>query len=307
MRQVPAAIGKYTAIIRAVAQYAPKLSDNPEEGNSPERGYLLAMAAEVASGDPALLPESRSYLRCVLREYHDESARYLANLQRELTATAGTLHDITCTLAESDAESGARLVAGVERLKQLAGALTAQPFADVVRAATADLDRSIADMRKQRQLILSQLHTEIRLLRKRMDALAEDAADDLSKLMPRDEMERRIAQADAGTFRLLLLKVDGLSRARIRRTAQVFAALSVALARRMRNNLPAGTAVSRWSEEGFVALLVTDIGQAKETARRLQKLLSGPYICRSGAKTVLTQLQASVEVLGDSGSGGHDM
>jgi GGDEF domain-containing protein len=307
MRQIPAAIENYTAVIRGVAQFAPKLSENPEEGNSPERGYLLAMAAEVARGHPALLRESRLYLRCVLREYRDESARYLANLRRELTATAGTLHDITCTLAESDAESGARLEAGLERLKELAGTPAAQPVAKVIRAATVELDRGIADMRKQQQLILSQLHTEIRLLHKRMDALTAAATEDPSKLMPRDEMERRIALADLGTFRLLLLKVDGLSRAKIQQTPQVFGDLLVGFARRIRNNLPAGTAVARWSEEGFVALLLTDVGQARELAGRLQKLLSRPYVCRSGAKTVVTKLPTSVKVLDGSGVKSSDM
>jgi len=307
MRQLPAAIENYTAVIRGVAQFAPKLSENPEDETSPERGYLLAMAEEAALGDPVLLRESQSYLRCVLREYRDESARYLANLRRELAATADTLHDIHRTLQESDAESGARLGAGLERLKELAGAPAARPFADVIRAATVELHRGIADMRKQEQLVLSQLHTEIRLLHKRMDALTAAAVDDLSKLAPRDEIERRIALADPGTFRLLLLKVDGLTRAKTQQTPQVFNDLSVAFARRMRNNLPAGTAVARWSEEGFVALLLTDIGQARELAGRLQKLLSGPYVCRSDAKTVVTRLRASVEVLDGSGMESRDM
>ena len=149
------------------------------------------MAAEVACGDAGLLRESRSYLRCVLREYRDESARYLANLRRELATTAGTLHDITGSLEQSDVESDARLAAGMERLKALAGTAPASPFADVVRAATAELGRSIADIRKQQKLILSQLHTEIRLLHKRTDALTEAALDDPGELIPRDEMERR--------------------------------------------------------------------------------------------------------------------
>jgi len=301
MGQFPAAIENYTALIRGVAQFAPKLSGNPEEGNSPERGYLLAMAAEVACGDAGLLRESRSYLRCVLREYRDESARYLANLRRELAATAGTLHDITGTLEQSDVESDARLAAGMERLKALAGTAPASPFADVVRAATAELGRSIADIRKQQKLILSQLHTEIRLLHKRTDALTEAGLADPGELMPRDEMERRIALADPGTFRLLLLKADGLSRAKTQQPPHVFSDLLVALARRMRKNLPAGTAVASWSEEGFVALLLSEIGHARELAARLQKQLSGPYVCRSGATTVVTRLRASVEVLDGSG------
>jgi GGDEF domain-containing protein len=306
MDQRVSAIEKYGAAIRGVAEYAPKLCDAADQGDSPERGYLRAMAGEVLEGDRTVLEESRSYLRCILREYRDESARYLADLRQDLAATAGTLRDVTRALAASDSDGGAGVEGALAQLKESTRRTAAPKASAFLREIADELGKGLADMRKHHQLIVSHLHTEVRILQRRMESLTAADLDDLSKLMPRDEIEDRIAVAAAGTFRLLLLKVDGLLRARGRHPAQVFNDLSTAFIRRMRNNLPADAPVGRWSEEGFVAMVFAGTGHTRELAETLRSRLSGPYICRSGAKTVITTLQVRVEVLERRGDQGRD-
>jgi len=296
MEQSPAILN-YMAAIRGVAAYAVKLSENVDDGNSPERGYLRAMAEDVAHGDRAVLEESRSFLRCVLREYRDESAGYLAQLRQQLAATAATLRDVSCALAEGDSQAGANFQTGLVQLNELTANPAAGPSAGLIRLAAADLESGLVEMRQHHQLIVSQLHTEVRLLHRRMESLTAADLDDLSRLMPRDEIEDRIAVAAPGTFCLVVLKANGLLQSKTQYTEQVFHDLQIAFTRRMRNTLPANTPAGRWSEDGFVAIVFADAADARELAATLHRRLSGPYICRSEARAVVTALQTRVEVI----------
>ena len=296
-----AAIEKYAAAIRGVAEYAPRLCAAADQGTAPERGYLRAMAAEVLQADRTLLEESRSYLRCILREYRDESAQYLANLRQDLAAAAATLRDISHTLAAADSDGAAQVRGALAQIGELGSRVAARSSAELLGELREELERGLADMRKHHQLIVSQLHAEVRLLHRRMEALTAADLDDLSKLMPRDELEDRIAVAAAGTFRLLLVKAGGLIRAKGQHPARVYNDLAIAFIRRLRNNLPAESLVGRWSEEGFVAMVFMDEGQAEELAAALRVRLSGPYICRSGAKTVITPLETVIKILEPNG------
>jgi GGDEF domain-containing protein len=296
MEQSPA-IENYMAAMRGIAAYAVKLSGNSDDGNSPERGYLLAMAGEVGHGDHAVLEESRSFLRCVLREYRDESAAYLAQLRQELAATAATLRDVSGALVEGDSQAGANFQSGLTQLRALTANPAARSSADLIRLAAAELESGLAEMRKHHQLIVSQMHTEVRLLHRRMEALTAADLDDLSRLMPRDEIEDRIAVVAPGTFCLVVLKADGLVQSKAQYAEQVFHDLLIAFTRRMRNTLPPDTPAGRWSEDGFIAIVFAGAAYARELAATLHRRLSGPYICRSEAKTVVTPLQTRVEVI----------
>ena len=288
------AIENYGEAIRAIADYAPSLSVEQGDAEAPERGYLREIAAQVLQGDGTVLEESRSYVRCVLREYRDRSAQYLADLQQDLAATAATLRDVSGTLADSDSES-LGIQPGLTQLRELAA--TSAGFAAEIGAAAADLETGLAEVRKHHQLIVSQLHTEVRLLHRRMEVLAASSLDDFSRLISRDEIEDRIAVAAQGTFRLLLLKAGGLSRAKLEQPARVFSDLSIAFTRRTRNNLPGDALLGRWTEEGFVAIVFVGSAHARELAQILHRRLSGPYVCRSEAKTVITTLETTVEIL----------
>ena len=302
----PPAIENYTAAIRGIAEYASKLSDDSisaaGQDASPERDYLLVMAGEVPRADRAILHQSRSYVRCVLREYRDESARYVANLRQDMAASAGALHDVTRTLAEWDSYGGPQVLDGVSQLQVLTAEVPDGTVAVALQEAAADLQDGLADMRKHYQLIVSQLQTEVRLLHRRMEELTAAESDNLSKLMPREEIEDCIAAAASGTFRLLVLRAGGLDRAKLEQPARVYRELSVAFIRRMRNGLGSDAMVGRWSVEGFVTLLLADPGSAREMAETLRSRLSGPYVCRSEAKTVMIDLETSVEVL-ETGEG----
>lgn len=298
---IPApAVENYTAAIRGIAEYASKLRTDPNRGEerdtSPEREYLLVMAGEVPRADRKLLHESRSYVRCVLREYRDESARYVANLRQDMAATARTLREVTRAVAEWDSYGSVPVLAAVQQVKALIAA-SDEIGSVALKEAAADLECGLAGMRSHHQLIVSQLHTEIQLLQRRMEELTAAEHDNLSKVMPREEIEDRIALAAAGDFRVLLLKPGGLMRAKEEHAPQVFHDLSVAFIRRMRNTLGTDIAAGRWCGEGFAALVFGTMTQACELAEILQLRLSGPYVCRSDAKTVIVELQTGVEVL----------
>jgi hypothetical protein len=144
-------------------------------------------------------------MRCILRAYRDASPQYLGSLRQELVAPAATLRDVRGTLTESGS-AGAGAFEGVWRSCARWHRRRPRFAAIEISAAAADLETGLAEVCKHHQLIVSQLHTEVRLAHGRMKALTAASLDDLARLLPRDQIEDRIAVAAQGTFRHLLLE-----------------------------------------------------------------------------------------------------
>jgi GGDEF domain-containing protein len=73
--------------------------------------------------------------------------------------------------------------------------------------------------------------------------------------------------------------------------------LSGAFAKRLRNAVPAGSAVGRWNQEGFAVVLSLPAAEAIRTAKLISEQLSGPYACLLDGKPVRPALQVTVAVV----------
>jgi GGDEF domain-containing protein len=137
---------------------------------------------------------------------------------------------------------------------------------------------------------------ELRVLHQRIDSLENAAAvDNMSKLLHRAETEQVIARTETGS--LLLIQVSGIRRASANFESAVVDELTAAFTRRLRNTLPPKSAVGRWSQEEFVAILPTAKAEAVTLAKWLAEHLSGAYSCLQGGKCVRPALQLSVGVV----------
>jgi GGDEF domain-containing protein len=285
----------YLTAIKNVAHYAIDLDD---EITVPHRQYLTVLAGEVASAQPEALAGSRATLRGLLRDYRDKAAKYLGTLREELAGTARALQEILNSLAQTDSDHEAQLRTELDRLREI----SSSPEGSAVRAAiqaTADsIEQSIEQIRKQHQLTVSQFLVEIRMLHKRIDLLETAASlDDLTKLFKRDEIERQIRSASDGSLCLLLVKARGFRHAERQFDREVAAELAAAFGKRLRNSLPPSTAVGRWSEEGFIAMLSVETPEAMASAKRVAEHLSGEYACLQRGNTVHPSLNVGVAVV----------
>jgi GGDEF domain-containing protein len=287
------ALDCYVSAIRNTAQYAIELDDSL---TGPHRKYLRALAAEVSSAKPDCLEDSRATFRGLLRDYRDKAARYISGLREELACSAGALQQILSSFCQADTDHEKRIRGALGRLHSI----PSQADTGVLRAAMLDaagvIEQSLEEIRKEHQVTISQFQVEIRNLHKRIDELESAAAiEDLTKLFTRRETEERVRAAPETGGCLLLIRARGL------RVPAVATELSAAFARRLRNSLPSGTVVGRWSAEEFVALVPLGKPETIALGKKIAEQLSGAYACLQDGKTVRPTIQLGVAVVAGAG------
>ena len=300
-RGTPDPLDCYIAAIHAIGHYA---ADLEPEITNPYRQYLQELAQTVVAGGNAVLQESRSTLRALLRDYRDKTSQYLNVLREDLSSAAAALAEILESLQDTDGEQGDRLREALRVLREPPGE-DADSVRDNVFGAAKTIENCLAAVRKRHQLSVSQLMIEIRMLHKRIDALESAASVDLlTHLFPRQEMEQRIRQ-QLTSCRLLLMHAGGILPASVEFGRAVAEELTGAVIRRFRNALPAATVVARWCGEGFVAAIDLDPEEADRLAARVATNLAGPYACMKEGKAVRPLINPRVRLI-ESGSGEAD-
>jgi GGDEF domain-containing protein len=285
----------YLNAIKNCANYAMELDD---ETTGLHRKYLRALAEEVSTGDMSIVLESRSTLRSLLRDFRDKGAKYLATLRDELSSTARALEEILDSLAQCDGEHESRLRHTINHLREIAEAPEAKGVGNLLRGAATTIEQSVEQLRKQHQVTISQFQVEIRMLHKRIDSLeAAVSVDDLTQLLSRAEMERRIQAAKPGQFCLLLITVRGLRRAEMQFGPPIAEELAASFAKRLRNSVPPQAVIARWGSEEIVVMANITKPEAVASGKWMTEHLSGAYACLNSGKTVRPTLQLNVGVV----------
>jgi GGDEF domain-containing protein len=289
----------YLAAIRNTAQYAVELEDGI---TAPHRKYLTLLAEEVAAATSASLDESRGTFRGLLRDYRDKASHYLADLREQIASTARALQQIVDSLAQSDGDHEIRMRSALASLQRAAESPEATPLRPLLTSALETIQQSLEQARQEHEFTIAQFRVEIRMLHKRIDTLESAACiDALTKLFTRREMEERIRSSPPGAFCLLLIKVTGFRVAELEFNPEVAAELVSAFSRRLRNTLPEGTVIGRWSDEEFIANTKLARPDAIALATHIAGQLSGSYACLQGGKTVRPTLQLRVGVVDSAG------
>jgi GGDEF domain-containing protein len=96
---------------------------------------------------------------------------------------------------------------------------------------------------------------------------------------------------------LLLVRASGFRQAERQFNREVATELAASFSKRLRNSLPPGATIGRWSEEGFIAVLSMEKPEALASAKRVADHLSGAYACLERGKTVHPSLQVGVAVV----------
>ncbi len=284
----------YALAIRNSAEYAVELEVNLSD---PHRKHLLALAEDVAEGAPERLNESRTTFRSLLRDYRDKASRYLNTLRDELTGATRALEEIMESLARVDGESEQKLRGSLGQLREAPRIPDVQALRTLALSTAEAIENCVEEMQKQHELTITQFQAEIRVLHHRIDSMERAASvDALTELLRRTEIEQRIAQGLPACC-LLMVKTGGFHLAATRFHPDVAAELAGAFSKRLRNSLPPGSEVGRWSDDGFVAIVPVSKLEAGKIARWISEHLSGAYACLLDGKTVRPSLQVSVAVL----------
>ena len=87
-----------------------------------------------------------------------------------------------------------------------------------------------------------------------------------------------------GELCLLLVRASGFRQAERQFNREVAAELAAAFSKRLRNSLPPGAAIGRWSEEGFIAMLSGGKPEAMASAKRVADIFPGTMPACNGEK-----------------------
>jgi GGDEF domain-containing protein len=289
----------YLAALRNISHYTIELDNSITE---PYRRYVTSLAEEVSMAAPESLTESRGTLRGLLRDYRDKASHYLSELREQLASTARSLEETVESLAQTDGDHALRLHSALASLRRAAQSPEGAPLRNVLGTAADAIQESIEQVRREHQITVSQFKTEIRMLHKRIDMLETAACvDALTKMFTRREMEDRIRQAPPGACCLLLIKVTGFRLAELNFNREVAAELTTAFSRRLRNSLPEGVVIGRWSDEEFIALTQLPKQEAVHLAKHIADHLAGSYACLLAGRSVHPSLQLRVGTVDSTG------
>ncbi len=285
----------YLAAIQNIAHYAVELD---AEITGPYVKYLAGLAAEVQAAPSQALPESRSTLRGLLRDYRDKAAQFLGRLRQQLESTAKALQETVEALAQSDGDHSTRLRDTLKEVRAAAATPEGAPLRTILTAAVDSIEGDLAQMRREQQFTMAQLQTEVRILHRRVESLQNAAAmDQASKFSSRRSIEEYIESLPPAGFMVLILKSHGLAQARAKYGASIADELVATFARRMRNCVPRDAVVGRWNEQDFLAVLPVFQGKGRADLQAVSDHLSMPYACMMAGKVVRISLEVSVEVL----------
>jgi GGDEF domain-containing protein len=285
----------YIAAIQNIAHYAVEMD---AEITGPYVKYLAGLAAEIQAAPSQALPESRSTLRGLLRDYRDKAAQFLGSLRQQLEGTAKALQETVEALAQSDGDHSTRLRDTLKGVREAAATPEGAPLRAVLTAAVDSIEGDLAQMRRQHQFTMAQLQTEVRILHQRVESLQNAAAmDQASKFSSRRSIEEYVESLPPAGFMVLILKAHGLAQARAKYGVSIADELVATFARRMRNCVPKDAVIGRWNEQDFLVVLPVSQGKEKTAPQAVSNHLSMPYACMMAGKVVRISLEVSAEVL----------
>jgi GGDEF domain-containing protein len=215
-----------------------------------------------------------------------------------MNALTQALNETVEALSQSDGDHAASVGTALVRLREVARSPEGSDVRATALTVADSIEQSLEKIRKQHQFTISQFHSEIRLLHNRIDSLETGAAtDETTRFNNRRSISEYIRALRPGGASVLLLKAQGLAHARATEGPSVADDLGGILSRRLRNSLPKGAIVGRWSEQDFVVILPAGQPAEEVSVQAISTHLSMPYACMQNGKVIRLAVNVSAEYL----------
>ncbi len=274
------------------------------------RERLAEISEEIDAAPVATLPDYRVAVRNLLAAYHDRVTDYVAELKEDRTRTQRALEDLAASLAQADDDHDGRIRTTVDTPRTISRSPDGKNLRDVLRVAADAIERSVEQIRTQHQITIAQFTREIRALERQLDpSQAERGLGSWSRVFDQPQIEEVIRSAKLGESWLCILRVKGLRLAASIYGADVAVQLAGAFVVRLRNLLPTQTAIARWAEEEYLALIPRSAssGSVSSTVNRITEKIPGPYACAYEDGVVHPAISLNVCMLNDTTCGSADL
>ncbi len=277
--------------LESVRQYAVETDRDTVEGFRNHLGAIIKrVRACVDSQETDSLNQTRTDIRCQLRDYRDRATRYIEHLRLELKNTGTALNEL---LSSCQADTGSEQMLK-EQVKQIRGLESARDLEDVRisarRIATA-VAQCAEQIKREKDSVILQLRDEIRTLHKAMEQAERAAkADEITGCYNRAEMERLIRREMVGkrSFTVVHVWLRNFEQLRGFTPVGIMDQLAISFSKRA-VSIAKGTALGRWESDVFC--LIAENGAAKELSSDVMRRCSGTYACNQGDGSVTLNLQ----------------
>jgi diguanylate cyclase (GGDEF)-like protein len=266
------------------------------------RGLLSSMneRLQLCEG-PRAFAEMRVEFERGWEEYYEKSSSAFRQLQSELAETVRALRE---TLSGMEGDTADRPEEIISRNATLLRQLCAESDLHVIRERITEcagaLTHCVEDLRRERTMITAQLRDEIRTLQKHVKRVERAAVlDYVTGVSNRREMERLLSQAIQTHKRFSLVYVWLRNFKHIERdlprpmSDRVISMASQEILRL----LPSETALGRWSDDEFCALVGTEKPAALKLTRDLTTHLNTHFMVHGDNTARAITLKAHVGVV----------
>ena len=222
----------------------------------------------------------QSSFRGELREYRDKSAEQLIKLHQEIENATAAMMIFADTVAFNGENHDQEVRNTLRDLESTARKSNVDEIRLGIATAVVGIETSVQRMQNDNQLVVAQLQDEIRLLHQQMElerkALYTDRASGAWNRQKTDmHIDNLLRQNQP--FCLLLVCLRNLKRLESQHSATVVEGMLRALTTRFLTLTGEGSAIGRWTEDQFVAVLDISPGDAISLSAEAARKLSGSY------------------------------
>ncbi len=296
------------AIRRGYCRSLATVADHPSAADVADqqafRTQVLALAEQLkhAETHPELAAIAPAFEEQIVG-LDKKSRAYLANLQKELTATVTALQQVTASFASTGEDHGERLRKELDQLGRLSGAKSIE----VIRVGLQEVHRRIGDavveLQRQNQLVVAQLRDEIRALHEQIQRVeaTEKRSAQKGTLFNRNTFELRVTEwlASRQVFCLLVVRLSNWQQIVGQASHDQADELLSHVFQRLQRAVGPETFCARWHEGYFASIVPLDKVTTMKTSKEIVGRLEGEYTLSSSLRF---RIQVSTGVI-DARSG----
>ncbi len=296
-QQLQLVSGGYVNAIQAMADY-PVVVD-PEQA-AELKDHLLKMRAQLErASQPEDYGAVQSNLRGELRLYRDQTAALLEQLRRDARGAETVLQSLSAAVIANGVDYEKRLEADIKALAGVQALEDLGQIRQVVRGAVEGINESWRQLNRANQLVIAQLHDEIRALHRQMDRDRHaQITDNVSGAWNRERLNQRIDDnlGRGDTFCLVLAAITNFANISASVSPIVMERTLQALVKRIHGVAGADAMVGRWSESEFGVLLEAEAAHGLWMSGKISRALSSRYSIQEDgvARTVILIVDTSL-------------
>ena len=292
----------YGLALRSTAQYAIEIE--PTQAGI-FRQHLEVLHTEVQNATTREHWQSiQASFRGELRDHRDRVAEQLGRLRGEMKAAADAMQSFADSVAASGGLHEQELSSALGKLESAAQSASRASDLEQVRreiaSAVGVISASVEQMRRSHQMVIAQLHDEIRTLHHQMEeqrhAQLRDQASGVWNRAKLDQVIGGLVENDQA-FSILLIRVRNLKRLEGHHSRAVLDGALRALLQRFATLVGNEASIGRWEENEFIAIVERDRSSIIALSREASRRLSGGYSVQENGISQNVQLNVAAGIV----------